>query len=374
MNIVLNPSSSGKRSKSNLQTRFDRLQQQLLKHQKLNRKFQDELDELVTIYHTRLSQMDSELVAPLTRLASKLVDFYSRKSLSQWQRLELGEWVVETISRIGRVEAETAGELHKHFRGVVADQMGMTEAELDEEERLYTEEIEEAFGSFADTESAVEAAFDADEPQEDMFGFDDVFDEGMADEDFFDDHEASGREAENTKARRQRLMDGSWVRNLFRRAAQAMHPDREPDPEKRQVRERSMQQLLEARKQGDIMTLLHLYSEHAGGGELVLAKQEMTSACELMEEQLDELRLEKAAYTYQDPLRMLVHDLLYSSTRKTREKKIQLWKQSLQAESEQTLNLIEELRNLKALKAVLEERREERIFGNLDMMIDGLWQ
>jgi len=100
----------------------------------------------------------------------------------------------------------------------------------------------------------------------------------------------------------------------------------------------------------------------------------MTSVCELMEEHLDELRLEKAAFIYQHPLRMLVHDLLYSGSRKTREKRIQSWKQDLKAESKQTLNLIEELRNLKVLKAVLEERREERHFSDLDMMIDGMWQ
>jgi hypothetical protein len=374
MNIVLDPTSSGKRSKSNLQTRFDRLQQQLLKQQKLNQKFQVELDELVTIYHTELSQMDSELVTPLTQLASKLIDFYSRKSLSQWQRADLGEWVVETISRIGRVEARSADELHKRFRKMVADQLGMTAAELDEEVRTQ----DEAFEAFEDAESATGSVFDADDPQEDMFGFDDLFEQETAGEDFFDDffddHETWGQEAENTKERRQRLMDGTWVRNLFRRAAQALHPDREQDPKQRQARERSMQQLLEARKQGDIMTLLHLYTEYADGGDLVLAKQEMTSACELLEQQLDELRQEKAELIYQHPLRMLVHDLFYSSSRKTREKRIQAWKQDLKAESERTLNLVEELRNLKVLRAVLEERREERLFGNLDIMIDGLWQ
>ena len=169
-------------------------------------------------------------------------------------------------------------------------------------------------------------------------------------------------------------MDGTWVRNLFRRAAQALHPDREQDPEQRQARERSMQQLLEARKQGDIMTLLHLYSEYAVGGDLVLAKQEMTSACELLEQQLEELCQEKAELIYQDPLRMLVHDLFYSSSRKTREKRIPAWKQDLKAESERTLYLVEQLRNLKVLKVVLEERREERLFGDLDIIIDGLWR
>jgi hypothetical protein len=362
LNIVLNPKTTAKNSKNKLQERFDKLQRQLLKQQKLNQKFQDQMHELVTIYQTHLLQMDSELIAPLILLASKLIDFYTRKSLSQWHQEELVEWIVETIGRIGRVEPETANELHSRVRQVVAGQMGMTEAELDDEARKYNEAVEEAFDAFDDEESAPEAASDADDPQEDLFGFDDFFETNAAEEYFFNEDDPFDNEAGDIEARRQRLMDGSWVRSLFRRAAQALHPDREPDPEQRQAKERSMQQLLEARKQGDIMTLLRLYSDVIASNDLVLAEQEMTSACELLEEQLDQLRMEKAAFIYQHPLRKLVHDLFYSSSQKTREKRIQKWKQSLKTEAEQTLDLIEELRKLRVLKAVLEERQEERHF------------
>jgi len=37
------------------------------------------------------------------------------------------------------------------------------------------------------------------------------------------------------------------------------------------------------------------------------------------------------------------------------------------------LTLIEELRNLTVLKAVLEERRELQLFGHLDLIFDGRW-
>jgi len=365
MNITLNPTSASKRSKNKLQARFDKLRQQLLKQQKINRKFQDELDELVTLYQTQTSQMDSELVGPLTLLGTKLIDFYGRKSLSQWHREELGDWLIETLGRIGRVEAETADELHGHFRQVMAGQMGMTEAELDEEAMLFAKAFEEALEAEGNTESAAKTAFDADDFQEDLFGFNHDFEEG--DEGLFDEDDAYDHELGDTKARRQRLMDGSWVRDLFRRAAQALHPDREPDPEQRQVKERAMQQLLEARKQGDILTLLNLYGESVVGGDLVLAEREITSACELMEEQLCELRVEKSDFIYEHPLRMLVHDLFYSDSRKTREKRIKAWKQNLKAEAKHTLVFIEELRNLKVLKAVLEERRDERFFSDLDL-------
>ena len=381
MKIVLNPTTTRKNSKHKLQARFDKLRQQLLKQQNLNRKFQEELDELVSVYQTQLFQMDRELLAPLTLLAAKLIDFYNRKSLAQWQREELGEWIMETIGRIDRVEPDTAKKLHSRVRQAVANQMGMTEAELDEEARRYAAAAKAAYETFENTESRE----DANDPQEDMFGFDDVCASGSAEEDFFNGDDPFGHKfedkseanskanSEDTETRRQRLMDGSWVRNLFRRAAQALHPDREPDPERRQAKERAMQQLLEARKQGDIMTLLQLYGECISGDDLLLAEQEMSNACELLQEQLHGLRAEKAAFIYQHPLRTQVHDLLYSGSQKAREKRLQRWKQDLKAEAEHTFTLIEELRNLTVLKAVLEERRELQLFDHLDLIFDGRW-
>lgn len=373
MNIVLNATPTTKRSKNQLQARFDTLQKKLLKQQKINQKFNNELDELVTVYQTQMLNMENELLEPLTLLADKLIGFLSRKSLSQWQRQELEEWLGESLNRIGRVDVDTAAELRSRIRQVIAEQMGMTEAELDEEARLFEADVKEAFESFEEWDTDQEEAFDSDDPQVDMFGFEDVFDDGPVDPKYFEEDDASVRDANNKKVRRKRLMDGTWVRNLFRRAAQALHPDREPNPEKRDAKVRSMQQLLEARKHGDIITLLNLYSECTDGDDLILAEQEMTCACELMEEQLNELRSDKQASIYEHPIRMQVHDMLYSGSRKTREKNIELFKQELKAEADHTLDLVEELRNLKVLKIVLEHRREDRMLDEMDMMFDSPW-
>ncbi|NIR99021.1 MAG: hypothetical protein GWO39_13015 [Gammaproteobacteria bacterium] len=156
-----------------------------------------------------------------------------------------------------------------------------------------------------------EAAFDAEEPQEDMFGFDDAWRGGRTDDPAFEEDAASEPdELEDAADRGQRLMDGTWTRSLFRRAAQALHPDRASDPEQRKVKEELMQQSLAARERDDIMALLQLYSEHVADGDLVLAEQETSAACELMEEWLEQLRVEQAASVYARPLRMHVHNLL----------------------------------------------------------------
>jgi len=91
--------------------------------------------------------------------------------------------------------------------------------------------------------------------------------------------------------------------NLFRRAAQALHPDREPDPERRQVKQERMRELLMARKHGDIMVMLTIYGDNVNGRDIVLAEREMTEICDALEHQLDALELEKQAYIYSRPVK-----------------------------------------------------------------------
>jgi hypothetical protein len=49
---------------------------------------------------------------------------------------------------------------------------------------------------------------------------------------------------------------------LFRSTAAKLHPDREPDPALRDVKQGLMSDLLKARKTGDVMTILELYQEY----------------------------------------------------------------------------------------------------------------
>ncbi len=85
MNIVLHSTSENvqKKTKNSLQKRFDKLQKQLLKQQKLNQKFEDEIHELVTIYQTYLLQIDTELVKPLKPKGVRPLLWYFQNNINQ---------------------------------------------------------------------------------------------------------------------------------------------------------------------------------------------------------------------------------------------------------------------------------------------------
>ena len=366
MDILLNTGKVNKKSKHKLQARFDKLRQQIQKQQKLNRKFQSDLEALVTLFQSELTQLDRKQLQPLISLTEKLIEFYRRKSLTLWQREELGEWIVDNIIRVGHVEPDTADRLQASLRHVIAQQMRITEEELDRQAQQQADAMKEAFETFQDDDNSAEEYF-----QPDIFGFGGTNTTTEADESYFYEDDLD-RQAPDHEERKRRFMDGSWARSLFRRAAQALHPDREQDPEQRQSKQRSMQELLQARKDGDILTLLNLYAENASGDHLILAEQEMQHACELLQQQCDELRQENSLFIEQHPLRAVVLELLYSPSSKIQERNIRAWRQSLKAETSGLRAVIEELRNLTVLKSLLRERRDDRLYHDA-MALDDIW-
>ena len=371
MHIILDSRRTSGGRRHRLQARFDKLQQQLARQEQRNRKFREELDELTRRYLIELARIDNDHLAARTRLAEKLIEFFTRKSLSHWHRDELADWIVEAIGRVAGADAATADRLHVRFRQAAADLLGMSEAEMKEQARMAFESVAEAFeGLYGDDEDDQPEAPFRDDGQEDLFGYDDIFEEVAAggaapDEDIADERLAAGAGSRG-------LMDGSWVRTLFQRTARALHPDRERDPDQRALKESLMQRLLAARKQGDILGLLQLYGDSAAEGQVVLAEGEMEQACELMEARRLELEQEQEDLIMGDPVRGFVYRELYGPTRQKRECKLQDWKRSMEAEAAQVSDWVRELRNLKVLKLALEERREQRIFESFDVMAESL--
>lgn len=360
MHITLNTNSkAGRHSQHRLQARFDKLRKQLERQQNRNHKLATELEALAQRYQHRLQETDRHHLESLQRLAERLIVFFTRKSLSNWQRVELADWIGETLQRIGRVDTAAAEALQERFRQAAAEHLQMSEAEMDAEAEAMAEAVEEAFEELF---GAGDDDPEADDPQPDLFE--------DRDSEFFDDDEADwhGPDPE-AETRTRALMDGSWTRGLFRRAAQALHPDRETDPEQRRHKQALMQQLLTARDQGDLLTLLQLYAQAADNAELELAEAEMEQACALLEDRLEQLEDEEDEIIHAHPLRALVHELFYNPTRKTREQNFRAWEDGLRTDAETAARLPEELRNLGILKEYLELRRQRNMFSEFDDII-----
>lgn len=371
MELILDKQKPGGRRKSRLQERFDKLRNKLERQRRHNDRFRQDLDELVDIYHRRSMENDKVVFDDLVALSSKLIAFAGRKSLSDWHRVELDEWLRDLIERrIPQVDRQVAERLRVEYRQAIARSMGISVDELVERFEAESEHVEQEF----DEQVGAEQAEDMGEGpwQEDLFGFGDVDPEAEA---FDNSSEANGPDwvdDEEAADIGRTVMDGSWAKDLFRRAAQALHPDRESDPERRQVKQERMRELLRARKQGDIMAMLTIYSDSVSNADIAIAEQEMTEVCDALEDQLEVLELEKYEYVYSNPVRHMVFELFYHSTKKRRKRRVQEWEQELEHEIADLRGLIAFLRNLNCLKSVLEDRREERSAMRADILFDDI--
>ena len=396
MQLVLDAKRSAKKSKNPLQKRFDKLRSALDRERRLSERFRRDLDGLVDIYQSRSRENDRRAFDDLVALSERLIVFASRKTLSNWHRGELMLWIRDLSERrIAPIDRKMAERLQREYNEALARAMGRSV-----EEMLAADEAAERAGDFGEHS---DGAFDADEDgaeqgraetpddagesgaseegwrQADMFGFDDIDAEsaeaeqahwsaGEEDEDDEDEDEDEDEDDENELSRK--VMDGSWLKTLFRRAAQMLHPDREPDPRRRESKQARLRELLAARKQGDIMAVLSIYSETVSDADIVLAEQEMTQVCDALQSQLNILRMDQEEYLYSHPLRHLAFTLFYDNTRKGRERKIRQWERELREEADELRRLVPTLRNLDALKGVLRERHDERHKSLLASMLD----
>lgn len=370
MDLVLGKQKTGGSCKSRLQERFDTLRGALERQRRRNTRFRRDLDELVEIYHRRSIESDKVVFDDLVAVSEKLIAFAGRKSLSDWHRIELDEWLRDLIERrISQVDREVAERLRSEYRQAIARSMGISVDELIERLEAASEDLEQ---EFADQDSAGKIDPIDEGCQEDLFGFDDIDPEPEAFDRGDDAHGPDWIIDEDEADLGQTVMDGSWAKTLFRRAAQALHPDREPDPERRHVKQDRMRELLRARKQGDIMAMLTIYSDSVSGADIVLAEHEMSEICNVLEQQLEALQLEKHEYVYSHPLRHMAFELFFHSTKKGRNRRIQEWEQHLKQEVADLRALVPFLRNLTSLKSVLQDRRDEHAAVLVDALFDDI--
>ncbi|MFN2335063.1 MAG: hypothetical protein ABR550_11645 [Wenzhouxiangellaceae bacterium] len=368
MQVTIHSTKPRKAKRSKVQARFDRLRERIEREQSKNERLSRELDELARWLAAQRQEIERDVLEAAHRLGARLIEFFKRKSLSEWHREELVEWIAEMREQVSAIDPDAGAELHQRFVEAVSIHLDMS---VDEMEAQFREHFEGDDAEFdLDAEDELE-----DDVQPDLFG---------DEEDSWREPEWNGRDerawqagpAGEAPAADSRLADAGWLRSLFRRAAQALHPDRETDPDQRAHKHERMQELLRARKDGDVLAMLALYAEASGDEELALAETEMKQACELMQQRLERLQHERTEITGKSPLHAWAHQEFYRISRKQREQKIKRLEREAQAEARDVTRIADELKNLKVLKAHLSRRREQKYeeLNDLDDFFDSLFR
>ena len=146
---------------------------------------------------------------------------------------------------------------------------------------------------------------------------------------------------------------------LFRTTASKLHPDREPDPGLRLRKQGLMANLLKARSQGDVMTLLGLYHEFAADNA-GLSHADENQLLAVLENQILELEDEQDHIIEQSPMHEMVYERFYQSNKKKTQKLIEDHLQTVEQDKQDSQMMVDSITSLKTLKPWLEERSDYR--------------
>ena len=312
-------------------TRFHRYWQDLEKLQVKQAKKDAENAALYQRFQTDIEPLEKEQCQLIFQLTERLIGFTARKSLTHWQRDMLHEWIHEDIEYLennpfrGEMELDS---LYSQIQSNVASHLDedMLEQQCDFITQMLMEtcshcpedigtlremvkipdKLRDYLMNAAQQEIAEEvdsaeenddAPFDDDELA-DLFGDEEPFNQGQQ-----DPYARARTSRENEERTRfEVLFNKSTLKQLYRKLALALHPDREQDLTKREEKTHIMGQLSHAWEHKEMFTLLQLAHTHLPESANLLSDDNLAIINPLLRHRLINL---EAAYFINRPDGML---------------------------------------------------------------------
>jgi len=275
---------------------FRRACKKLKRAKKSQVKFEREFERVVQYYCDEvLPKERAILLGPSCELIEHLIQFLPKPSLTDDSRQALLNWLDSLISNVSRLDSALADSLRERVKGSLCQ---IIRNAADPETVTNMNQLLADMDQEADEVLASTTQEPSDQDSSDQAG---SIVCNLDDEDDF--------------------LNARWFTILFRKTAQAVHPDREPDPELAQEKAGLMARLLGARQQGDIFTVLELYSEHVAA-DPELGQLEMSQVLTLIQRQIDQVKLQRHELIMRSSVRALAYDRLYAQTRQQQQAKV----------------------------------------------------
>jgi len=397
-------------------SRFHKLWNRAAKLRQENERFRERLDQLVQRMHREILPEERRAAFEQIPLLKRLLVLGQRKTLSRWHRVELSDWIMELVDplvasgQLDKALEDDISRYHAFNLGIDLDEgseqslaqqleafhdqqqdefIDVFGAESADEvrarvEREVEQELDKALGPTPDApERADEAdlfsdelyaarqqAFDAyqrrrsemrehlmqDRMAEMDFEDDeyDVFDDfdPFVDGDNFDDPFSGVRDSASA-------ISNEVFTRLFRATVAVLHPDRAPDEVRQKLNHQLMAQLLKARKQGDVMTIIEMYQQHVGD-EAGLTGKDEKQLVEVLERQIDELKDEQDEYSYSSTLHRAAFEQFYHASAKKTDEAFRDHIAYIRESASHVRELADQITTLKTLRPYLEMRYAEQ--------------
>ncbi len=362
--------------------------------------FRDELDALIARVKPQIEHSEIERLESLLLLTAKLTSFMSKKSLPEYLRDVLINWIqlnFQNLSlnpfshEVDLTSLEETYEAHLNLlQGHKIDKTlnrmrkeGHSEEDIKEAKTFFnemhnTESFEEFMENcnklFGNEENEASSTFDAnpDAPKmDDMFGFDEAIN---TDNEFdpFDHQDDYGSEGifndpqEEQEAQLTRLLKKTSINKLFRRIAKAIHPDLEQNEEKKRQKHVQMSELIEARDAKDIAKILDIYTNTFGALPDDFPESDFDTLSKIINFKTEKLRHTKTVVLNENPFYANFYEWFYAKSIKQENRKIKVFCDSLAKDTSEHLLAHQEITSIKSLRPFLEEMNNTNLHGSFD--------
>lgn len=357
MGIKLSSSKAFPKAKSKQQQQFETLFNKVTKKKAEFEKLSLIMDELKVRYLKEIHPYELKQLDSLCALADKLITFFSRKTMSNSHREALGQWIGELLDEIGHFDASKAQELSDRYKKIVMTLFDISQDQIDE--AANQEDLDSQTDPQAEFHDMMEQLLN----EEDFAAF-------MAEEESKSFEQESSSTFKEERSQQEPDQEGlfgnaetpkidigkKWIRNLFRKTAAALHPDKEQDATLQLEKQQLMGQLLEAREQGDILAMLQMRNQFVDNCGMSLIDDEVNHLTELLNQQLDEIDQNRRELLYTGQANDFLYQNFYAASPKTRDKKIQKYFEALERANDERMFITKEMKNLKIMKLIVEER------------------
>ena len=371
-------------AESDIKRKFHHCWQQIARLEKKLVAGQEERQILVARFEQEVRPLEEAQFESSYRKAEHLLGFYQKKSLNNWQREELRDWLEsefnfllshpfrtgldpellyqrfheQTMSRHSDEELGSEENLVQ-AREMLCNLLG-SDLDLSDEQLIACIRDPALFQQLAQEHQArqnAETLSDSEDDDGDFSGFDDPIAELFG-------------SSPNTD------ISLSGMKSLYKKLALALHPDREQDEEKKGIRAQQMSQLLTAWEQKDIYTLLNLADQHLDDQQSPLTDQNLLQLLPLLWLKRRELQNQLDDLTEGNDIGSIIYHNFKGRTKRATEQNFTTHIAELKESLRLDAKMLKEVTTLKALKPCLVARWEMRMeeeFSPFDLFDDDLF-
>jgi hypothetical protein len=309
-----------------------------------------QLDSLLQWLDREIADDRAAVAEAMTELTERLLQHMGRRSLAQWQRLELAIWVLDNIESLDGFGRDT--QMFKKTYQTLFSQFyePPEETPIDDDEDWLSRVFSDLQGDDIEIEDAVADVEDVavDEPDPDP-------DAG--------DYRSSSRDSPAPSAKVDEPLSDAFLTRLFRRTAKVLHPDLADNEADRLRNDGLMKTLLRARREQDVATLFEMYFEYVGDPDVGVGAADLDAMQALLQRQLQQLQRETDQLSDQTPLHRWVVDNLLERSERDQRRALGRMRAELDEMGRQARAICRRVRTLASLKPVLAERHDARLFS-----------